>query len=457
MTKHTLCQSVVALIALFLLPIPTNGQETIRIATYNIKFLDAAKLPSEGDRQEKLQEVIERLNANVIALEEIDDRAALEAIFDPHDWQLIIDDDSGNNQDVALAIRHPLRAKGIAADLDADDEQFLFPDSADNSAFPRRRDVLSIEVEVPGTGQSFFVLVVHAKSRFGGRATTEPRRIAAARELLQVIDQRFQETNFVLLGDWNDNYDDASLNILESGDPDAPGGPEDERGPFLINLTESLGIAGHVSHGRSSSDIVGDRINTLDLGSRQRNNDGRGTNANTGDILFDQILVPAQMEPMYLIGSVKVFDDAVAIRGNSRTRASDHLPVYADFIFSAADDGDAEPPEPTPADGIRIASLLPDPAGVDRGNEEVTLRNGTTSPQSLDGWFLIDKANHRYDLAPHGSIPAGESLKIKMEDASMPLTNTGDVIELRDSENRVRDTATYTKAQVRRGVPIDFP
>jgi hypothetical protein len=51
------------------------------------------------------------------------------------------------------------------------------------------------------------------------------------------------------------------------------------------------------------------------------------------------------------------------------------LPVFAEFIFSA---GEVDPP----AVGVRIASLLPNPAGEDAGNEVVALRTGPQQPAS---------------------------------------------------------------------------
>jgi hypothetical protein len=99
--------------------------------------------------------------------------------------------------------------------------------------------------------------------------------------------------------------------------------------------------ASYVSYGRSAMDIVGDQIDTLDPMSRQRNNFGRGTNQHTGTILFDPILIPVRMRERHVDGSTKVFNHASALRGREPTRASNHLPVFADFSF-----GGVEPPPP---------------------------------------------------------------------------------------------------------------
>jgi|GEM_PF-1859298 len=108
--------------------------EQLRVATYNIKFLfvrngPCGRLPVEdvrtqGKRLDKLREVIHRLDAKVIGLQEIDDRQALEQLFDPEQWTLIIDEDRNDCQD--LALRQPLVARGFTPpDFDADDAHFL--------------------------------------------------------------------------------------------------------------------------------------------------------------------------------------------------------------------------------------------------------------------------------------------------------------------------------------------
>jgi endonuclease/exonuclease/phosphatase family metal-dependent hydrolase len=444
-------RDVLAVIVLSLLVLTSTAwaQDQVRVASYNIKFL-STNVQTQGDRLQKLREVIDLLDADVIGLQEIDNRAALQLVFPPADWQIIIDDDSGQNQDVALVVRQPFTVREFDADLDADDQHFLFPNNQDNQFFPDRRDVLFAEIQPPGGAATFFVLVVHAKSRFEGRATTDFRREEAARRLIQALEQRFDDRDFILLGDFNDNPDDRSLNILETGDPNAPGGAEEEEsdGPFLINLMEPLVAADRVSHGRNTANINDDRVDTIDPGSRARNNDHRGEDVNTGDILFDQILIPMRMLPRYVGASAQVFDSAVAARGNNATRASDHLPVSAEFTLGA--------PEPdTGGPGLRIISLLPDPTGADQGREQVTLRNTGKTAINLTGWRLRDRAQNEFVLSV--MIGAGATSTITMTTNSMPLNNSGDEVRVVDPQGVVRHQVQYQASQVQPGVVIAFP
>jgi endonuclease/exonuclease/phosphatase family metal-dependent hydrolase len=269
------------------------GEMLLRVADYNIKFLSVEDLDAKPQRKQRLKTVIEQLKPDILALQEIKDRQALEQLFDSDEWSILIDDDSNDAQDLAIVVRRPLKFKD-RTDLDADDADFLFPGPTFENLFRNRRDVLVGEVEIPGEIEPLHVMVVHEKSRLGGRAATDSIREGAARALVQKLDRDYEDKRFILLGDFNDNPDDKSLNILETGDIDAQGGGEENDGAFLSNPAEQLVTLDKVSHGKSAADInpQTDRINLVTPGSHARNNDNRGNDTNTGDILFDQILFP---------------------------------------------------------------------------------------------------------------------------------------------------------------------
>ena len=236
------------------------------------------------------------------------------------------------------------------------------------------------------------------------------------------------------------------MNILESGNPAILGGAEEVPGPFLINMTELLMVDGHVSHGRKSNELIGDRVDTIDPNSRDRNNDHRGENVNTGDILFDQILIPRGMVEHYVVDSARVFDHAVGAKGNNTNRASDHLPVVATFVF------DDQPPDIAE---VRIVALLPNPIDRDAGNEQVTIRNDSGTAVDLSGWFLRDRAGNEFAL--DGMVSAVNQLVITMGDFSMPLNNSGDEVALIDDLGVVRHQVEYAGSQVTAGGVISFP
>lgn len=424
------------------------GEERIRIATYNIKFLNKN---ISTERLKHLKDVIKHLDADIIGLQEIDDRQALEGVFPKNEWHIIIDDDSNEKQDLALVVKKHLNVKGFDDDiLDADDKHFLFPQRSDWKHFPKRRDLLFVEIELKQEPYAFFVMVHHAKARKGGRASTDERRAGAARALVKKLERDFDEKDFFLVGDMNDSPDDRSLNILETGNPNAPIAMENEPGEFMVNLTEHLFAAGHVSFGKNTRDLIKpgkERVNTTDSNAREKNYINRTNDNNIGDCLFDQILIPQHMEDKYIIDSAKVFDHKSGVLGNSKTRASDHLPVYADFVLGA----DEEEEEIA---AVRIFSVLPNPGGTDSGNEEVTLANDTKNEIDLTGWGLQDRAENRYMLS--GKIAAEKRLAFKLEGNRMPLNNNGDEVLLIDNNGNIRDRISYSKQQVKEGKEIFF-
>src|SRR5947208_3130311 len=79
-----------------------QAPERVRAASYNIEFLNTS---ISSARRDALQQVIAKLDADVIGLEEIADRPALANIFPTQDWNVIIDDDSDDPQDLAVAVR----------------------------------------------------------------------------------------------------------------------------------------------------------------------------------------------------------------------------------------------------------------------------------------------------------------------------------------------------------------
>jgi endonuclease/exonuclease/phosphatase family metal-dependent hydrolase len=433
----------------------SHGEMRVRVADYNIKFLSVEDLDAKPQRKQRLKAVIEQLKPDILALQEIKDRQALEELFESNTWSILIDDDSNDAQDLAIAVRRPLKFKD-RADLDADDADFLFPGPTFENLFRNRRDVLVGVVEIPGETEPLHVMVVHEKSRLGGRAVTDPVREGAARALVQKLDRDYEDKRFILLGDFNDNPDDKSLNILETGDIDAQGGAEENEGAFLSNPAERLVALDQVSHGKSAADINPQtgRIDVITTGSRARNNDNRGNNTNTGDILFDQILFPAILAPLYVNDSFRIFDAGVAIEGTggqNGDQASDHLPVYADFVFGemGGDNGGGE----TPILGVRIASLLANPEGEDQGKESITLTNQGTTTIDLSGWKLRDRAGGEAPVS--GQLAAGASKTVVLP-RSLALNNNGDEVALIGSDGIERHRVSYTRHQVFQGQEIQF-
>ena len=312
----------------------------IKIATYNIYWLDDG---ISAARQERLQTVINELDADIIGFQEIQSKSALERIL-PDDYTIGMRDDPEELQELAIAVREP---------YEITDLKMVFPEKVHDHAFPRKRDLLQAYVE--GYGRRLIVLIHHAKSRSGGRAKTDARREASAARIMNHLASRVKHDYIVLLGDFNDNPDDRSLNILEYGNPDALGGKDDNMpDTFLFNTTESLLDSNYCSYGYNYlyDKIESDTFDPMVQGARAENNKWRGIDhdfmrdVKVKAILFDQILVSQNLKDHVL--SSGIFTHAEAVRGTrSRIRfsdgeivyttrgdfASDHVPVWTILKF----------------------------------------------------------------------------------------------------------------------------
>lgn len=182
--------------------------EPLRIASYNVKCLNACV---NSVREDSLRSTLADLDADILALQEIKDRRALEYFFPPALWNIIIDDESSDDQNLAYVIKKNVSYRLLSGSTsNAEPEDFLFTASTN---FPDRRDVLRIYVAVQELNGEVELLNHHAKSRYNGRITSEAKRLGAALEISSYIDTLSQQF-VLLLGEFNDNPDDASLNTL---------------------------------------------------------------------------------------------------------------------------------------------------------------------------------------------------------------------------------------------------
>ena len=152
------------------------------------------------------------------------------------------------------------------------------------------------------------------------------------------------------------------------------------------------------------------------------------------------------MKQYYVPNSISVFNHISAHRGAENNKASDHLPVYADFIFSQ-EGGSSNI-------SVRIKSLLPNPKGIDAGNEKITLVNNSSNLINLSGWYLLDRSENKYELT--GNIDINDSLTITLKDSEMPLNNNGDAIQLYNHHDNMIHQIIYAGYQVEEGKVIDF-
>ena len=100
-----------------------------------------------------------------------------------------------------------------------------------------------------------------------------------------------------------------------------------------------------------------------------------------------------------------------------------------------------------------ILAALPDPTGVDRGHETVTLINTTASEIDLTGWHLADAAGGTHALT--GTLTGGAVTQIALG-GGLALGSKGDTLILSDADGATSDTVTYTVGHVHPGRSVCF-
>lgn len=317
---------------------PPRDAKTFRAMTYNIEWLSEDAHPK---RVEALQTIVGKIQPDIVAVQEVQSLAAVRQIFPESEYQVVMLDDPREPQETAVLVRKPLKITNW---------KMLFSGEEFEVFFPGRRDGLRAEVQFPD-GQKVYVYSLHWKSRGGGgRLATDPQRQGAAKLLANDI-KSLGSARILAMGDFNDTPDDVSVNILESGDARATGGRFASDKPLMVNLCEPLYRENYVTI-EMSRRFIGDPVQPVVPGAFRENERTRGINyrfpedVQVTQTLFDQILVSPTLHSSYA-GITTIFCEPVALRGNGQrvqmddqrnvrylekgSRASDHLPVYADF------------------------------------------------------------------------------------------------------------------------------
>lgn len=308
----------------------------VRAMTYNIEWFSEDANPQ---RVANIKAVLADVKPDIVGMQEIQSRKALEQVYDPKEWQLGLDDDPKEAQELAIAVRRPLMLVG---------SEMVFRGPALDRAYPNGRDALRAVIQTP-TGGQIVVYVLHMKSRSGGRRTTDVQREMACSLLSAYIAHRPEEPYVIVLGDMNDAPNDRSVNILETGDVLAQAGSSKPR--VLFNLTEGLADRDQVTFGLDALYEEGKTLSPVVKGAKAENDRLRGqdyrypADVRIVQTFMDQILASPRMARAWT-GNVRVYTGSAAMRGTGgRTQmadgvpsytqkgdlASDHAPVFADF------------------------------------------------------------------------------------------------------------------------------
>ena len=142
------------------------------------------------------------------------------------------------------------------------------------------------------------------------------------------------------------------------------------------------------------------------------------------------------------IADLEADDEDGTILVSVNKTAGNYTISYRDLsrTYSIKDRGD----QPS---AVVIESLLPNPVGSDRINEEVTIRNDSGSTASMEGWTLEDKSGRIWALVSLGDIDSAQSATIIRNGMAMSLNNSGDEIALFNADHELIDKYSYAGSQ----------
>ncbi|HFQ4975373.1 TPA: hypothetical protein ACGUT0_001874 [Vibrio vulnificus] len=419
---------LLAVLLLFFVPI-SFAVETLSFATYNSKFLSACM---NKVRIINYQAVIEKLDdVDVVALQEVRDRYALERFFPKDKWTVIIDDNSTDDMNLAFAIKKGISYRLESGNVENADAVLDFAFDHLNKNFVDQRRLL--KVVITHQNKDILVLNHHAKSRYNGRSVTDEQRIQAALDIVSYISTVGFE-HVALLGDFNDTPDDASLNSLEIG-MKASMAVENDIGTFLVNVTEPLVANDEVSFGLKSlakTSTIIERVEPSIMGSRQQNIDNYDSDTAVTHAMYDQILISPKLLSLFQGKQhTTVFDFTDAVIGNDDTRASDHVPVILTL-------GIIQPKIPN----LKIKALLPNPAGTDYGNETITIKN---EGEDFSGDIIVQDLSLKNTVL-NVSLNEGQSKTYFIKEG-VSLNNSNEEIKILDRYERLLDKVFYLSSK----------
>jgi endonuclease/exonuclease/phosphatase family metal-dependent hydrolase len=212
---------------------PTAGRrqnpDIVTVACYNVMNLfdvyDDIYRSDDGTAQkpraelDALAKTIRQLDADVLALAEVENRGILELFNDvllaDLGYQHVVHFEGNDRRgiDVALLSRLPV---GPVTSF----RHLRFPDE-DGNLISFRRDLLKVRIE-PDEGRPFDVFVVHFKSRGGTDDQGRTIRWGEAKMTRKILEKELQQSpdaEFIICGDFNAPLDGATLpTIIGTGE-----------------------------------------------------------------------------------------------------------------------------------------------------------------------------------------------------------------------------------------------
>lgn len=204
---------------------PAEFTGTVTVATFNLFNLfddqddpyhnDQGTPPKPREQMQRLAETFRKLDADVVALQEVENRGYLQRFVDllipdlGYEHLVLFEGNDRRGIDVAVLSRFPVGPVTSYRHL-------RFPDG-NGKMMSFRRDLLQARIEPPG-GVAFDLFVVHLKSkRDDDSGKSLAIRMGEARQIRKIFDEllaRDPQARFVICGDFNDDRDSQPLKTI---------------------------------------------------------------------------------------------------------------------------------------------------------------------------------------------------------------------------------------------------
>lgn len=393
----------------------------LTIMTFNVQFLWDGASPEEGQvpfawrgspsladaHMAKIAEVIRRHDPDMVNLVEVEHLAALERLNDKHlrglryKAYLVEGRDTYTGQDVGLLTR-----------VDPD-SMTRFDGSGTSGSVTK--SVTKNYIARMTLGEHRIALVgIHLLAQPSETKRVHPRQAQAEAVRQAIIALTDEGYDLIVWGDIND-YDGTDRDLMGHS-------------PITDVVKRIRGVAREIKR-----DDLANVIARLPAKQRytafwDQDRDGEIDAPQEFSAIDHILLSPGLSDRVTGVEIDHSFDPR---------EVSDHFPIIVRLEFPGA----------AVVAAIRIASLLPNPAGDERQDEAVTLISLAAKPVSLAGWTLRDLAGKTWKLGELGEIAPGETKTIRRAGQPMALNNSGDTVELIDPSGVVVHRVTFRSAR----------
>ncbi len=193
----------------------------VTLATYNVLNLfdahddpfhdDEGTAPKPMAQLEKLAQTIHKTDADVLAMQEVENRGYLEKfvaeLLPDMGYKHVVCYESNDARGIDCAVLSRLPVGPVTS--------YRHLSFADPSGGTQRfrRDLIQVRIEPPAH-ESFDMFVVHLKSKRGDSDDIRSAETGQARRTLDGVLRQDPDARFVICGDFNDTWNSAPMKIL---------------------------------------------------------------------------------------------------------------------------------------------------------------------------------------------------------------------------------------------------